>query len=58
MGGNVRTGLEDNPRGDHDGPVAWTNVEAVRVAVEAARLAGRTVATPAETRTRFGLAPR
>jgi uncharacterized protein (DUF849 family) len=64
MGGNVRTGLEDNPRG-HDVPGAhegatepWTNAAAVRFAAEAARLAGRTVATPAETRARFGLDPR
>jgi len=56
MDGNVRTGLEDNPRGDGSGP--WSNVEAVRLAVRAADLAGRAVATPAEARARFGLAPR
>jgi uncharacterized protein (DUF849 family) len=53
MDGNVRTGLEDNPRGDGEG--AWGNVEAVRLAAEAARLAGRRLATPAEARRRFGL---
>jgi 3-keto-5-aminohexanoate cleavage enzyme len=54
MDGNVRTGLEDNPRGD--GTPGWSNVDAVRVAVEAARLAGRDVATPAQARARLGLA--
>jgi uncharacterized protein (DUF849 family) len=56
MGGNVRTGLEDDPRGD--GTPGWSNVEAVRLAVAGAELAGRTIATPAEARRRFGLAPR
>lgn len=53
MDGNVRTGLEDNPSGDGDAP--WSNVRAVELAVEAAHLAGRRVATPAEARDRFGL---
>jgi len=53
MDGNVRTGLEDNPRGTDPG--TWSNVEAVRQAVAAAALAGRPVATAAETRARFGL---
>ena len=53
MNGNVRTGLEDNPRGD--GNAQWSNVHAVRLAVEAARLAGRSIATPDEARARFGL---
>jgi 3-keto-5-aminohexanoate cleavage enzyme len=55
MGGNVRTGLEDNPRGDTGG--AWSNVEAVRLAVAAAELAGRPVASPAQARAAFALAP-
>jgi uncharacterized protein (DUF849 family) len=57
MDGNVRTGMEDNPRGDGVGSSAapWSNVEAVRLAVAAAELAGRRVATAAETRARFGL---
>lgn len=55
MDGNVRTGLEDNPKGD--GSSSWSNVEAVRFAVRAAELAGRTVATPGEARERFGLRP-
>lgn len=53
MDGNVRTGLEDDPRGD--GTPGWSNVEAVRLAAKAADLAGRSVATPAETRARLGL---
>lgn len=55
MDGNVRTGLEDNPRGDGAG--RWGNADAVALAVEAATLAGRLVASPAEARRRFGLAP-
>ena len=54
MDGNVRTGLEDNPRGHGEGP--WSNADAVEFCVAAAALAGRTVATPRETRERFGLA--
>ena len=53
MGGNVRTGLEDSPRGDGSAP--WSNVEAVRLAVRAAELAGRPVATPAHVRERYGI---
>ena len=53
MGGNVRTGLEDAPKGD--GTPGWSNVSAVQAAVAAATLAGREVATPAQTRERFGL---
>jgi 3-keto-5-aminohexanoate cleavage enzyme len=52
LGGNVRTGLEDDPCGTAPG---WSNVEAVRFAVRAAELAGRTIATRLETRRRFGL---
>lgn len=55
MDGNVRTGLEDNPRGDGAG--RWGNVDAVALAAEAAKLAGRSLASPAEARRRFGLAP-
>jgi 3-keto-5-aminohexanoate cleavage enzyme len=53
MDGNVRTGLEDNPRGPGTG--SWSNADAVRLAAEAARLAGRELATPAQARERFGL---
>jgi uncharacterized protein (DUF849 family) len=55
MDGNVRTGLEDNPRGDGSG--RWSNADAVALATEAARLAGRPLASPAEARRRFGLPP-
>jgi len=55
MDGNVRTGLEDNPRGDGAGH--WSNVDAVLLAAEAAKLAGRSLASPAEARQRFGLRP-
>jgi uncharacterized protein (DUF849 family) len=54
MDGNVRTGLEDNPRG-HGDEGSWTNADAVAFAASAAALAGRDVATAAETRARFGL---
>lgn len=56
MDGNVRTGLEDNPRGNGSEP--WGNVDAVRLAAQAARLAGRSPASPAEARRRFGLPQR
>ena len=56
MDGNVRTGLEDDPRGD--GSDCWSNVRAVELAVAAATLAGRSIATAAETRARFGLPAR
>lgn len=56
MGGNVRTGLEDNPRLPEDPPAS--NEKAVRFAAEAARLVGRGVATPSETRDRLGLVQR
>jgi 3-keto-5-aminohexanoate cleavage enzyme len=55
MDGNVRTGLEDNPLGN--GEAGWGNPEAVELAVAAAGLVGRPVATAVETRSRFGLAP-
>jgi uncharacterized protein (DUF849 family) len=56
MGGNVRTGLEDHPRGD--GSDGWTNADAVAFTVEAGHFVGRKVATPTEARVRFGLAAR
>ncbi|MFZ4515999.1 MAG: 3-keto-5-aminohexanoate cleavage protein [Acidimicrobiia bacterium] len=52
LGGNARTGLEDNPRGDHDG---WGNADAVAQVVEAATFARRAVASACETRERFGV---
>ncbi len=62
MGGNVRTGMEDNPTGHGlptvRGASVWTNVDAVTFAADAAAMAGRSIATPAEARIRFGLATR
>lgn len=55
MDGNVRTGLEDNPAGN--GVTTWGNPDAVGLAVAAAHLVGRPVATAADTRSRFGLSP-
>jgi 3-keto-5-aminohexanoate cleavage enzyme len=56
MGGNVRTGIEDAPR-DIDG-TPTSNVRAVELAVAAASVAGRGVATPSEARERLGLPAR
>lgn len=52
MGGNVRVGMEDNPRGYKEN---WTNVDAVTMAVGIATEHGRSVATAAEARIRCGL---
>lgn len=54
-GGNVRTGLEDNPFLDWHTRRPATNAQLVERAVDLARLAGRSVATAAETRERLGL---
>lgn len=51
-GGNVRVGLEDDPRGEFDG---WTNVDSVKRAVRVAEFVGRGVASPSESRKRLGL---
>lgn len=52
MGGNVRVGMEDNPRGyDKD----WTNVDAVKMAVGIAFEFGRSIASPEEARIRLDL---
>jgi len=53
MGGNVRVGMEDDPRGEGDG---WTNAMAVRRAVEFADLIGRDLASPSEARHRMRIA--
>lgn len=68
MGGNVRTGLEDSPRGSSaadssadpgaSASAPWTNVRAVELAVRAADLAGRPVASAAQARELFGLPSR
>ena len=52
IGGHVRVGLEDDPRGDHDG---WTNVEAVLRARKIADAIGRSIMDPSEVRSRLGL---
>ena len=54
-GGNVRVGMEDDPKGQFDG---WTNQDSVKRAVHAAHAVGRAVATPLEARVRLGLASR
>jgi uncharacterized protein (DUF849 family) len=55
MGGHVRTGLEDNPFLDAESRVPATNAELVDRAAEQARVVGRPVATPEETRALLGL---
>lgn len=52
MGGGVRVGLEDDPRGEHPD---WTNVDSVQRACALAESLGRTIATPATTRQILGL---
>lgn len=55
MGGNVRVGMEDDPRGARKN---WSNEDAVQRAVEFARLSGRRLATSDEVRTRLRLGSR
>lgn len=57
MGGNVRTGLEDNPYLDHLARTPATNVALVEQAAMQAAAAGRTVATAAQARELLRLAP-
>lgn len=52
LGGNVRVGMEDDPRGESEG---WTNEHSVRRAVSAASAVERQIASPAEARLRLGL---
>lgn len=54
-GGNVRTGLEDNPYLDWDARRPATNADHVERVVQLAGLAGRQVASAAEARARLGL---
>ena len=51
-GGHVRVGMEDDPRGEHDG---WTNLDSVKRAVCLAEAVGRSVSQQSETRQLFGL---
>lgn len=53
MGGNVRVGMEDDPRGEGGN---WSNVDAVKRAVQAAKIANRDVASATEARARMSLA--
>lgn len=55
-GGHVRTGLEDNPHFDHLARTPATNAELVARVAGIARVAGRDVSTPAQTRATLGLA--
>jgi uncharacterized protein (DUF849 family) len=55
MGGHVRTGLEDNIWFDRERRVLATNETLVRRIVDAAAVADRPIATPAQTRARLGL---
>lgn len=48
MGGHVRVGMEDDPRGDHEG---WTNVDAVIRARRVAESINRSIMTPHQART-------
>jgi 3-keto-5-aminohexanoate cleavage enzyme len=52
MGGGVRVGMEDDPRGAGDD---WSNLDAVRRAINLAASLGRVVSTPSETRKMLGL---
>lgn len=52
MGGHVRVGMEDDPRGEHEG---WTNMDSVRRAVVIADAVGRPVASPSQAREFLGL---
>ncbi len=54
-GGHVRTGLEDNSHLDHEARSPATNAELVSRVAALARIAGRPVSTPAQTRAALGL---
>lgn len=52
MGGNVRVGMEDDPRGER---ANWTNVDSVKRAVSLASALNRPVESPQGARSRLGL---
>jgi len=52
MGGGVRVGMEDDPRGSHEN---WSNVDAVKRAVKISKAFGRAISTPLMTRKMLGL---
>jgi uncharacterized protein (DUF849 family) len=54
-GGHVRTGLEDNPTMDAERRIPATNRQLVARVAELARIAGRPLATAAQTRALLGL---
>ena len=54
-GGHVRTGLEDNAHFDYATRSPATNAQLVERVVELARIAGRAVSTPEQTRAAIGL---
>lgn len=53
LGGNVRVGMEDDPRGEFEG---WSNADSIRRARSIAEQSDRRIASPSEARTRLGLA--
>jgi len=53
LGGNVRVGMEDDPAGSEG--KSWSNLKAVKFAVNLATLVGRTLETPDLVRERFGI---
>lgn len=52
MGGHVRVGMEDDPRGDHEN---WSNMDSVKRATRFAEVLGRNVASPDQARAALGL---
>jgi len=52
MGGHVRVGMEDDPRGERDG---WTNMDSVKRAVRIAEAVGRPIASTLQARQILGL---
>lgn len=54
MGGNVRTGIEDNIWYDHEKTELTTNVKTIQRVCEIAAIIGREIATPSETRKMLG----
>lgn len=52
LNGNVRVGMEDNPRGYHSD---WTNLDSVKMAADLAASAGREIETRVGARKRLGL---
>jgi len=53
LGGNVRVGMEDDPKGPSN--QEWSNLEAVSFAIDAAKLAGRSIESVDSVRVRLGI---